>query len=135
MRLITRKQGNFTNLFDDFFSPYKSNNLFMKTDISKRKGNYVFDIDIPGYKKEDIKVTFEDGYLNVWLEDVRDNCTDDDCEVISTERFNGKYSRSFYLGHHNYVEINATYHNGVLTIVVPDDSEKAKEETKFIEIK
>ena len=43
--------------------PYS--NGFMRSDVSKRKGNYVFDIDIPGYSKEDIQVKLDKGYLTV----------------------------------------------------------------------
>ena len=71
MKLITKNHYDAPSLFDEFFSPYpfgKSyQNGFMRTDISKRKGNYVFDIDIPGYQKDDIKVQLNDGYLTVWV--------------------------------------------------------------------
>ncbi|MEI3527806.1 MAG: Hsp20 family protein [Bacilli bacterium] len=57
----------------------------MRTDISKRKGNYVFDIDIPGYQKDDIKVQLNDGYLTV-MGEVSDkntkSCDSQDCEWL-----------------------------------------------------
>lgn len=137
MKLVTKK---YNNLFDDFFSPYTFgrtlNSSFMKTDISKRKGNYVFDIDVPGYKKDDIKVSLEDGYLNVWVDAGRDNenCSEEECKWLSKERFSGEYSRSFYVGCTKDTKANATYHNGVLTVVIPEDCSKPEANTKYIEI-
>ena len=48
----------------------------MRSDVSKRKGNYVFDIDIPGYSKEDIQVKLDKGYLTVMVEHHQSNSTD-----------------------------------------------------------
>lgn len=139
MRLSVRNNYNPTSLFDRFFYPFIDNKKysnFMSADISKRKGNYEIDIDIPGYNKEDLKVTLEDGYLTVSADKDKSTtkCDDEDVEWIQKERFNGMYSRSFYLGVKNDKEINAVYHNGVLTIVVPIN-EQDKYESKYIEIK
>lgn len=141
MKLMTTKNRyNTTNLFDEFFSPftfpktYQTN--FMRADISKRKGNYVFDIDIPGYKKDDIKVQLNDGYLTVWVDADKDTKRGDqeECEWLHQERFNGEYSRSFYLGCSNEAKANATYHNGVLTVVVPEEETTYKDTTKYINV-
>lgn len=140
MKLMNKNQYNANSWLDDFFMPttlFKQfSNTFMRADISKRKGNYVFDIDIPGYKKDDIKVQLNDGYLTVKVEANRDNmnCSEEECELLHQERFNGEYYRSFYLGCPNDTKANATYHNGVLTVVVPLDQTVEKETTKYINI-
>lgn len=139
MRLITRNNYNPSSLFDDFFnsfSSYKKCNTFMSADISKRKGNYEIDIDIPGYTKEDLKVSLEDGYLVVSVDKDKSTtkCEEDSCEWIQRERFNGSYSRSFYLGVSNDTSVEATYHSGVLTIVVPIKDENITK-TKYVEVK
>ena len=139
MKLTTRNYDNKFNLFDDLFYPFsysKKYSNFMSTDISIRKGNYEIDIDIPGYSKEDLKVTLEDGYLTVSALDDKSStkCEDNECEWIQRERFNGNYSRTFYLGVDDESNINAVYHSGVLTLVVPIKETK-KDKTKYIDIK
>ena len=139
MKLTTRNFDNKFNLFDDLFFPFgygKKYTNFMSTDISVRKGNYEIDIDIPGYSKEDLKVTLEDGYLTVAVTDDKSTtkCDGNECEWIQKERFNGNYSRSFYLGVDKDASVNATYHSGVLHVVIPIN-DKSKDKTKYIEIK
>ncbi len=141
MKLTTTKNNDVTSFFDEFFSPYPFTNRsykngFMRTDISKRKGNYVFDIDIPGYQKDDIKVQLNDGYLNVWVEKPKSTTVDnvEEYEWLHQERFNGEYSRSFYVGCSNEAKANATYHNGVLTVVIPEDETTYKDSSKYINV-
>ncbi len=141
MKLKTTNQNAVSNFFDDFFSPYPFSNYsykntFMRADITKRKGNYVFDIDIPGYQKDDIKVQLNDGYLNVWVDATKSSTPTDseDCQWLHQERFNGEYSRSFYVGCSNETKANATYHNGVLTVVIPEDDTTYKDTSKYINV-
>ena len=137
MKLITKNHYDAPSLFDEFFSPYQ--NGFMRTDISKRKGNYVFDIDIPGYQKDDIKVQLNDGYLTVWVGSDKNtkSCDSQDCEWLHQERFNGEYSRSFYVGEQIKEEdVNAEFKNGILKICIPKKEERKElPEAKHIEIK
>lgn len=131
MKPITKNYyDSLSDLFWPFSKSYQKNVL--KTDISRRKGNYVLDIEIPGYSKEDIKVELKDGYLNVWTEKHTDTA---DYEWISRERFDGDMSRSYYVGCSNECEVNASYHNGILTIVIPEETESSKQNSKYINIK
>ena len=140
MKLLTKNRYDNPSFFDDFFStypfgkPYQSN--MMRTNISKRKGNYVFDIDIPGFQKDDIKVQLNDGYLNVFVDANKEGkpCDSDDCEWLHQERFQGEYARSFYVGCPNDVKANATYHNGVLTVVIPEEYTKKEDSSKYIRV-
>ncbi len=138
MRLTTKNYYDPVSLFDEFFTPFnytKKYSCFMSTDISVRKGNYEIDIDIPGYNKDDLKVQLQDGYLTVMVEADKSTtkCDKEECEWIQRERQNGKYSRTFYLGVPNESKVEATYHNGVLTVVVPV-TDNSKDQPKYINI-
>ena len=60
-------------LFDDFFdTPFSGrrdfSNTLMKTDVQEKDGNYILDMDLPGFAKEDIKAELADGYLTIRAE-------------------------------------------------------------------
>ena len=85
------------NLFDDafddmFFDPIftkKSSNI-MKTDVTEKDGNYLLDMELPGYGKEDIKIELKDGYLNVSAsKNTSNEEKDDKGNVIRQERYTG----------------------------------------------
>ena len=66
MMMVPRRNG--FDIFDEVFNePFftKKENKLMKTDVREKDGNYVLDIDLPGYNKEDIKIDLTDGYLTV----------------------------------------------------------------------
>ena len=127
------------NLFDDmFFDPIftkKSSNI-MKTDVTEKDGNYLLDMELPGYGKEDIKIELKDGYLNVSAsKNTSNEEKDDKGNVIRQERYTGSCSRSFYVGDGvKETDIKAKFENGELKIVVPVDAPKEVEEKKFIAI-
>ena len=128
-------------LWDDFLNRnwYMNDHQteFMQTDISKRKGNYVFDINIPGYAREDICVKLENGYLMVTAEkssQIGPEKVEDEYEYLHKERYCGKYSRSFYIGCSDETKANAVYHNGVLTVVIPESCAEEQEKGKYITI-
>ena len=128
----------FDSAFDDlFYDPFvKKTEGYMKTDVTEKDGNYLLDMELPGYKKEDIKLELKDGYLNVSA--VRNNETsekDDQGNIIRQERFSGSGSRSFYVGEGiTEKDIKANYDNGELKIIVPKDAPKQVEEKRFIPI-
>ncbi len=142
MSKITTWKYTKPSFWDDFFdghtygSAYQ--NGFMRADISKRKGNYVFDVDIPGYAKEDIMVKLEQGYLTIMVDAKKQSTVtenqDENYEYLHQERYNGQYSRSFYVGCPDDTKANATYHNGVLTVVIPEVTETEADKTKYIAI-
>ena len=64
--MVPRRNG--FDIFDEVFNePFftKKENKLMKTDVREKDGNYVLDIDLPGYDKNDIKIELADGYLTV----------------------------------------------------------------------
>lgn len=107
----------------------------MKTDIKEEENNYVLNIDIPGAKKEDINVKLNDGYLEVSYSVNEHSDEQKHGKFIRKERYYGSMSRSFYVGENvEEKDVNASYENGVLTIVLPKEVEEKKQPSR-IEIK
>ena len=102
------------------------------TDIYENKENYTLKLDLPGIKKEDVKISFVDGKLSISGERTQESeHKDSKCHRI--ERSFGKYYRSFNLPEHVQSDkINAEFKDGQLTISIPK-AEEAK--PKEIEIK
>ena len=136
------------NLFDDFFSdfvrPVRNAVRYsmpaataMKTDVKENENSYELDIDLPGYKKEDVKAELKDGYLtiNAATKNEKDE-KDDSGKYIRRERFYGSCSRSFYVGEAvSQEEIKAKFEDGILKISIPKkDVTPEVEEKKYIAI-
>ena len=130
MNLIPR---NF--YLDDFFDemPVKSGNM-MKCDIYEKDGKYHIEMDMPGFSKEDIKLETNDGYVTIKatkkevLEEGGENKN-----YLRRERSFGEYERSFYLGEFDIENVDASFKDGVLKVVVP--KKEAINNKKTIEIK
>lgn len=136
MMLVPRR--NF-DLFDDFFKDdffNKKENSLMKTDIKETKDNYLIEMDLPGYEKENINLSLKDGYLTISANVHKETNENDEEKYLRQERFYGECSRSFYVGDNLTEEdINAEFKNGILKITVPKKEDKSSDETKYIEIK
>lgn len=137
MMLIPRRRDFdvFDEMFGDDFFPKNSSNL-MKTDIREKKDKYIIDIDLPGYDKENINLSLNDGYLDVSAKVSKENKEDDE-KFVRKERFFGECSRSFYVGDQITEEdISAEFKNGILKVEIPKKEETKKlPEVKHIEIK
>ena len=128
------------NLFDDFmdfpFGGMKTNTM-MKTDIRDMENSYELDIDMPGFKKEDIKAQLKDGYLTISAStNVNNEEKDKNGRYIRRERYAGSCSRSFYVGEGVKEEdIRAKFENGILKLSIPKVENKPQvEEQKYIAI-
>ena len=135
--MIPRRNGNGLDIFDEvFMDPFfgEKENKIMKTDVKEKDGNYVLEIDVPGYDKENIQIELQDGYLTVTAtrnEEKEDN----DSKYLKRERFTGMCSRSYYAGDNVKEEdIKANFKNGILTISFPKEPEKRIEQKKYIPI-
>ena len=128
------------NLFDDFMDfPFggKKINTMMKTDIRDTDSSYELDIDMPGFKKEDIMAQLKDGYLTISASASANNDEQDkDGRYIRRERYAGSCSRSFYVGEGVKEEdIRAKFENGILKLSIPKVENKPQvEEQKYIAI-
>ena len=88
----------FDNFFDDFESPKKLDKM-MKCDIYEEDNNYVIEMDVPGFKKEDINMELDDGYLKISAEKKSDNEEKDGKKYVRRERHcYSKCERQFYVG-------------------------------------
>lgn len=138
MMLVPRRDS--FDLFDDFFDDgffTKREKNMMKTDIREGKDKYTIDVDLPGFEKENINLSLNNGYLNISAKMEKEENSSDDEKFVRRERFSGECSRSFYVGD-GIVEddIKAEYKNGILKIELPKKEETKQEETKKqIEIK
>ncbi len=128
---------------DDFFGyPTRNNKYYvenhdmMKTDIKEKDDQFELDINLPGYKKENISAELKDGYLTISAHTEKKTESEDSGKYIRKERYEGSCSRSFYVGKDVTKEdIKAKYENGILSLVVPKVDKKPKvEEKHFISI-
>ena len=133
------------SLFDDFFedfarpmrtaSRYNTTTGIMRTDVKESDTNYELDIDLPGYKKENVKAELENGYLTINAETSQNNDQkDEDGKYIRRERYYGTCSRRFYVGEEvNQEDIKAKFEDGILKVSVPKKEIKpVVEERKYI---
>ena len=130
-----RRNGMFSDMFDDMFTAPTSYGV-MSTDIHKKDGDYILDIELPGYKKEDIKIALETGTLSISAhKSETQEEKDAKGNLIRQERYTGETSRSFYVGDGiKDSDVKASYKDGILTISVPSEEKKQVEEKKFIGI-
>ena len=128
------------NLFDDFFGdpfemmiPQSRNPLYgkhaknlMKTDVRETADSYELDIDLPGFKKEDISVELKDGYLTIQAAKSLDKDEQrKDGKYIRQERYAGSMSRSFYVGEGLRPEdVKGKFENGILQVSMPKAEQK-----------
>lgn len=135
--MIPRRNGNGLDIFDEVFSdPFfgEKENKIMKTDVKEKDGNYILEVDIPGYDKEDIQIELRDGYLTVTATKNEEK-EDKKAKYLRRERFSGMCSRSYYVGDNVKEEdIKANFKNGILKIEFPKEAEKKIEERKYIPI-
>ena len=137
MMLMPRR--NF-DLFDDIFDEPmfgRNDNKIMKTDIKEHENGYEIIVDLPGYNKNNLHLSIEDGYLTVNAKQEKENNEKDNHgKFVRRERFLGECSRSFYVGEDIKEEdIKASYKDGVLTIDIPKvDQTKKVPEKKYIQI-
>ena len=108
----------------------------MKTDVRETENTYELDIDLPGFKKDEINVELKDGYLTIGASKGLDKDeTDKNGKFIRQERYTGACSRSFYVGANVQPEdIGAKYEDGILRLSVPKNVKKPLPEKKVIAI-
>ena len=128
------------NLFDDFFGDSFEKNFFgehnplygtraknlMKTDVKETESGYEVAVDLPGFKKDEVNVELNDGYLTISAAKGLDRDErDKKGRYIRQERYSGACSRSFYVGDVKPDEIKAGYEDGILRLEIPKREAKA----------
>ena len=136
------------NLFDDDWMDFpfdrdfwgrtnnKTTKNLMKTDIREHDAGYELDIDLPGFKKDEIKAELENGYLTISATKGANNDEQDKKgKYIRRERYAGTMQRSFYVGDDvTQEDIKAKFENGILRLSIPKKDAKAVETKKTIAI-
>ena len=128
------------NLFDDWFDESfgmlpewgSRNPLYgkhaknlMKTDVRETEDSYELDIDLPGFKKDEINVDLKDGYLTISAAKGLDKDEKDKKgKYIRQERYAGACSRSFYVGDVEPKDVSASYEDGILKLSMPKQAKK-----------
>ena len=123
------------NLFDEFLdnacamTPYgghdplygKHGKNLMKTDVRETDTTYELDVDLPGFKKDEIQLKLEDGYLTISAaKGVDKDQQDDQGRYIRRERYAGQCSRSFYVGEGVEArDVSARFEDGILRLSLP----------------
>ena len=108
----------------------------MKTDVRELDNGYEIIIDLPGFKKDEIEVQLENGYLNISAAKGLDKDeSDKEGKYIRKERYAGSMSRSFYVGDDiSEDDIHGKFENGILKLDVPKKEAKAVETKKRVQI-
>ena len=148
------------NLFDEMFNGFgddffdnrrpllgngKHEKSLMRTDVNETKDAYELKVDLPGYKKDEIKVKLDDGFLTISANKVTESTEREDehgktrknGRVIRQERYVGAMSRSWYVGDDvDQNKVKAKYENGVLELTIPKTEPKKElpENQKYIAI-
>ncbi len=138
---------NLMDVFDDFDRDFfrgfrtpermlygKNAPHLMKTDVRETESGYELDMDLPGFKKDEIKLELNNGTLTVSTQkSVEKKDEGKDGKVLRQERYAGSMSRSFYVGDHVTEEdVKARFEDGVLRLSIPKKDAKKVEEKKTI---
>ena len=136
------------NMFDDFFDDFdreffgRHNPLYgrraknlMKTDIREHDDKYEIEMDLPGFKKDEISLDIKNGYLTISAAKGLDKDEKKKGKVIRQERYAGACSRSFYIGEDvKPADVKARYESGILTLEIPKKEMQVLPESGRIEI-
>lgn len=145
------------SLFDDFFDGFFNFPVFddgemqkaqkklygrhaanmMKTDVQEHDDHYEVDIDLPGFRKEELSLELKDGYLIISAAKSFDQDASQHGKFVRQERYAGSMSRTFYVGDElKQEDIHAKYENGVLKLCIPKPEKKklVTDEHRYIAI-
>ena len=107
---------------------------FFKTDVHLSDDSFFMEMDLPGFSKDDVKVSLKDGYLTIRAEKGLDEEQKEEksSKYIRRERYAGTCERSFYVGDINEADIKGEFKHGILKLTIP--KEQPIDTTKYIEI-
>ena len=149
MEVFTMLPGMFgEKLLDDFFHehvmpgfgrngqmPGRTADYVMKTDVRETENTYELDIELPGFKKEEVSIELDKGCLTIRAAGAQAREEGRDGRYLRRERFCGACSRSFYVGEVLEPEdVSARFENGILRLSFPKMPEKKVPEKKTISI-
>ena len=138
---------NLMDVFDDFDRSFfrgfgnvdhalygKHAQHMMKTDVKDLEDSYEVDVDLPGFKKDEIHLELNNGYLTISTEKTLEKDNEGKKgKMLRQERYSGVMQRSFFVGEHLTEEdIKASYENGVLHVMIPKKEARKVPEKKTI---
>ncbi|QHJ70613.1 Hsp20/alpha crystallin family protein [Planococcus halotolerans] len=140
-RLLPSKRDDFfpslfesgfeTDLFDRFFRESHYPNV----DIKETDNGYEMKMDVPGFSKDDVKVEYRDGYLEIeGTREENKESKDEDGHYIRKERSYGSFKRSFYVGDIDDDAITGSFKDGMLQLEVPKSRDDEKKKGKQIRL-
>ena len=135
----------FDELFDDAFRPMwdmdralygKHARAVMKTDVRETDSGYELDVDLPGFKKDEVKLDLKDGYLTISAAKGLDRAEKhNQGRYIRQERYAGQCSRSFYVGDSiQPTDVHAKFEDGILKLTLPKAAQEKLPEHNTIAI-
>ena len=137
------------NLFDEWFDGSLEKQFFggrdplygkhaknlMKTDVKELDYGYLLDVELPGFKKDEIEIQLQDGYLTISAnKQIEKEEKKEKGRYIRQERYGGQCSRSFYVGDIRPEDIQAKYEDGVLRVQIPREEESKLQKQSRISI-
>lgn len=137
------------NLFDEWFDGSLGKQFFggrdplygkhaknlMKTDVKELDHGYLLDVELPGFKKDEIEIQLQDGYLTISAnKQIEKEEKKEKGRYIRQERYGGQCSRSFYVGDIRPEDIQAKYEDGVLRVQIPREEESKLQKQSRISI-
>jgi HSP20 family protein len=120
----TRRAAMF-NPFEDFYRDFWTNSIGeIKTDITDNGDSYKLEADLPGFKKEDIKIELDEKRMLIKAERKSESEEKDKQGYVRRERTYGSFTRSFDVSGIETGAITAAYNDGVLTLNLPKKAEQ-----------
>lgn len=137
---------NMMDLFDDFDRDFfrgfghpermlygKNASRIMKTDVKETEQGYELAVDLPGFKKDEIRLDLQNGCLTISAEKSLENKEEKHGKVLRQERYSGAMQRSFYVGENITEEdVQAKFEDGVLHVDLPKKEARKVPEKKQI---
>ena len=104
----------------------------MKTDVKETEKGYEVAVDLPGFKKDDVTVELNNGYMTITAQKKVDkDKKNEEGKYIRREHYAGSMSRSFYVGDQlTENDIHAQMNDGILTLQIPKKEEQKQVEDK-----
>jgi HSP20 family molecular chaperone IbpA len=115
MRIV--KRNDFFDLDELFDFPVARTTSLLRTDVLEEDDKYVLDIEVPGFNKENIAISFEEGYLNI--EAKQETTEESNDKYLRRERTTENANRKYYFGEVDYDAIKASFKDGLLNVEVP----------------
>ena len=117
--MLPKRNYYLNDYFDLFDKNYYQEKEYMKTDIYEFNDKYIIETDLPGIKKDNIKINYENGYLTIKAN--KTILSSNPNTYIRRERFYGEIKRTFYIGIKKEHDIKASYQEGILKISFPKE--------------